>query len=724
MQMVGEVVRSIAVAWKSVRAYPPDHPAVMSAVAAAQRSLDGHLLGTHRLALGAARDGLIHGTDKLSFTLARELAEVLYSRDVAIVVFEEGLDAGELSAFLRLLAADITTGSARPLAEDLAAAGGLKHVRIESVDFSGIRATEDLAEPGPKQVSLWEEILRSVLVGKTLSEDGLRLLGRGQPLSAPIMATLLEDCLRQLGGGAGSAGGVQLARELGEAVGRHLGRSKGGILRREVAQQIVDLARGLPPALRETLLEAALRVLATDEEQPDPLRLVAEAFEPDVMMRAFQRLGLSGVRLSRHGLQVLEALSRSARPQPRPGTADAALVRELSVLFREEDIDRHSPADHQTLLKAASSLELPAVSQALVPKNDAAPRLVTVTEGALSRTLAASLLETLRRQGSREGFEAVLRRLEELYRSLLRQNQVEQAVEVAESLREQREQPGSSGMEQRVAETMARLASGAFVPLLVDALARTGPEAPGLVRRLGEALGPVVIRNLLLTLASEQDRMRRRRIFDTLTSLGPSIVDHATLLLQDPRWFVLRNMIALLRAVGDLTTLPQVRRLAEHADLRVRLEAIKSLFRLDASVPRTLLDDLIASADPKEAEAAVDLVGNYGIVEGLGPLLALLEPRDLRGRRHSLRVKVLRALGELGNPAALDRLGRFFKVSGLTLVNAEERRAAFESLAGYPWEARAPVVQRGLHARDPKIREACQRLAREDAGAREQAEAS
>lgn len=721
MQMVGEVVRSIAVAWKSVRAYPPDHPAVMSAVAAAQRSLDGHLLGTHRLALGAARDGLIHGTDKLSFTLARELAEVLYSRDVAIVVFEEGLDASELSAFLRLLAADTTPGAARPLAEDLAAAG-MKHVRIESVDFSGIRATEDLTEPSSKQVSLWEEILRSVLVGKTLSEDGLRLLGRGQPLSAPLMATLLEDCLRQLGGGG--AGGAQLARELGDAVGKHLGRSKGGVLRRELAQQVVDLARGLPAALRETLLEAALRVLATEEEWPEPLRLVAEAFEPDVMMRAFQRLGLSGVRLSRQGLQVLEALSRCARPEPRPGSAEPALVRELSVLFREEDIDRHSPADHQALLKAASSLELPAVSQAPVPKHDAVPRLATVTEGAVSGALAVSLLDTLRRQGSREGFEAVLGRLEELYRSLLRQNQVERAVEVAESLREQREQRGSSAVEQRLAETMARLASGEFVPLLVDALPRTGPEAPGLVRRLGEALGLVVIRNLLLTLAAEQDRMRRRRIFGTLTSLGPSIVDHATLLLQDPRWFVLRNMIALLRAVGDLTTLPQVRRLAQHADLRVRLEAIKSLFHLDADVPRTLLDELIASADAKEAEAAVDLVGNYGIAEGLEPLLALLEPRDLRGRHRSLRVKALRALGELGDPAALDRLGRFFRVTGLTLVNAEERRAAFESLAGYPWEARAPVVQRGLGARDPKIREACQRLAREDAGAREQAEAS
>ncbi len=723
MALISELVRTLALAWKSSVSYPPDHPSVAASVAAAQRLLQGHLLATHRLSLGALRDGVLHGDQKLDFPLARELGGTLFRCDVAVLTFEEGLEAGELPAFFRLLAAEPTTGVPRPLAEDIAAAG-LRHVRVESVDFSGIRATEDLVEVESRRGSLWEEILRTVLTGKRLSEDGLRLLGLGQPASAPLIGTLLKDCLDQLGGGiSGAALGKQVSGELGEAVGRHLVRSKGPLLRREVAEQIVELARSLPTALREVLLEAALRVLSTDDELPEPLKLLCEGFEPEMVLRAFQRLRLSHLRLSRHGMQLLEALSRSATPQPQRAATDPDLVRELSALFRNEDIDRFSPQDHQALLRSAGSLEVPAASDQVVAGPEAATRLASVSENAVSATLATSLIEALVRQGSREGFEALLGRVEELYRSMLRTGQVAQAVEATESLRALRGR-SSAELEARVAECMARLASGDSIPLLVDALPKTGPEAPGLVRRLGEALGAVVIHNLLLALAAEQDRVRRRHIFDTLTALGPSIVDHATLLLKDQRWFVLRNMMALLRAVGDRTTLPQVRRLAQHADLRVRLEAIKTLFSLDTGVPRSLLDDAIASPDPKEAEAAVVLVGNYGIAEGLEPLLGLLEGWDLRGQRRSLRVKALRALGELGDPAALGPLDRFFKGAWLPVLSAEERRAAYDSLAGYPLEARAPLVQRGLQARDPKVRACCERLAQQDAEARDQAEAS
>jgi hypothetical protein len=87
-------------------------------------------------------------------------------------------------------------------------------------------------------------------------------------------------------------------------------------------------------------------------------------------------------------------------------------------------------------------------------------------------------------------------------------------------------------------------------------------------------------------------------------------------------------------------------------------------------------------------------------------------------------VKVLRALGELGDPAALPRLGRFFKDSWLPLVSTEEKRAAFDSLAGYPLEARGPLVQKGLRARDQKIRATCGRLAQAASFSRDQTEVS
>ena len=104
------------------------------------------------------------------------------------------------------------------------------------------------------------------------------------------------------------------------------------------------------------------------------------------------------------------------------------------------------------------------------------------------------------------------------------------------------------------------------------------------------------------------------------------------------------------------------------------------------------------------------LAGSYGIKEAVDPLLEIVEGLDLLGRRRSLRVKALKALGELGDPAALPRLRRYFRRAPFALVSLEERRAAYRSLPMYPPDARQALVERGLRSRDPEIRRVCEGL--------------
>ncbi len=138
------------------------------------------------------------------------------------------------------------------------------------------------------------------------------------------------------------------------------------------------------------------------------------------------------------------------------------------------------------------------------------------------------------------------------------------------------------------------------------------------------------------------------------------------------------------------------------------MEAIKTLFAFDTTVPQALLDQIIN--DPKLAETAIALVGSYGIREAVAPLLRVLEGRDIFRTRRTLRLLAIKALGELGDPPALPHMRQFFSNSILPWPAREERRAAYESLAGYPAEARAPIVERGLASRDEEIRNICRRL--------------
>jgi HEAT repeat protein len=101
---------------------------------------------------------------------------------------------------------------------------------------------------------------------------------------------------------------------------------------------------------------------------------------------------------------------------------------------------------------------------------------------------------------------------------------------------------------------LEQLASAETLSVLAASLGATpGPSAVQLVR----LLGPSAIRSLLQVLVQEKVRVRRRRILDLLSALGSDVVPEATRWLMDPNWYVVRNIIALLRTVGDRSSLPR-----------------------------------------------------------------------------------------------------------------------------------------------------------------------
>ncbi len=304
----------------------------------------------------------------------------------------------------------------------------------------------------------------------------------------------------------------------------------------------------------------------------------------------------------------------------------------------------------------------------------------------------------------------VLSRVENVFLGYLSGGHFADALEFIRRLQEIAESSGSVEFRGTIQDTLGRLASQATIDSLVDNLHAATPEKTAIIQRLIETMGSAATRTLLITLAEESSRSRRRRLFDFVAKIGPSIVPEVRGFLSDSRWYVVRNMIVLLRSVHDRTSLQQIRELGRHSDLRVRLEAIKTLLALDFTVPRTLLEEVINDPDPKVAETAVALVGNYGIREGVEPLLRVVADKDYFFKRRPIRVLAIKALGELAEPAALEKLRPFFTDSLLPWPAREERRAAYESLAGYPAELRNGFVEKGLRSRDPEIREICKRL--------------
>jgi HEAT repeat protein len=475
-------------------------------------------------------------------------------------------------------------------------------------------------------------------------------------------------------------------------------------------QQAIQLLRSLPDQLRRTVLRKIAEVLAKDDSAGPLLRQFASELPQDEVLEALRYLATMG-NLSTHAmalLQSLAAIETSMRAEP----PSASLIGDLVQLFGEDDVDRFNPTDHAALLEKVS-IHMPQVPMNAVTTIDQlGKRVDTVANEALSRQLARTMVDLISILGASRPPQTVLLRLEGLFRSHLSAGHFEEALELLQRLQEIAMATTSDELRHAIHESIGRLATGETIQALIESLHNSPPEKARAIQRLTEVLGGGARRNLLIALSEEGNRSRRRRLFTFIASLGPVIAPEVTGFLADSRWYVLRNMIVLLRTVNDRTSLPEIRKLARHRDLRVRMEAIKSLFALDTGVPPELLDNLIHDPDPKLAETAVSLIGSAGIKEGLGPLLRVLEGIDIFGGRRSIRVKAIRALGDLADPSALPQLQRFFSDSILPWPSKEERLAAWESLVHYPQEARGELIQKGMQSRDLRIREMCQLMAR------------
>lgn len=721
---VVEFIRALALGWKNLAAYPPGHPVLISSLDLIHRRLSELQGPGGEISLGIVRDGLLYGQEKVDSAYAQKFGNALYTRGVAILQFDPDTNVQAIETFLRMLGGSGDDG--RPIWEELTAAGVMS-IHLTPVDYSEVQISDDLDAERPKTDAeqLWEQILRAIVAGRELSAEGKALLSKRVHSASELAAMILQYVhmieqptefdpdatfgvkftYRIDGGDAAEDVGVRL----GDAICGFITASVGA--RRDVAvKQAIELLKTLPDTMRAAVVRSVMRALAGDESGGALMRDFVENLENDEVLDSLRYLS-SMMALSTHAIRLLETLMRTAKAAvPANAETSKDLVGDLVNLFGEEDIDRFNPDDHRQLLDQVSIRVHDARSSLVRPMADLGDRLQTITPHALSRQLAQTLMSLIRIQGQRKPPWNVLQRLEALFQSDIRDERFTQALEIGRDLQEIAITATNPALQDALHDTFDRLGSPETIRHLIDTM-HTNVDQASSIEGLLEILGTAATKNLLSMLAEENNRSRRRRLFDFVAKLGTISLPQIRPYLNDSRWYVLRNMIALVRVINDRSLLPDIRRCANHPDLRVRLEAIRTLIALEPTPPRGLLEDAIRDPDPKIAEKAITLVGSYGIKEAVDPLLQLVDGNDVWGMRRTLRLRALRALGELAEPSALPRLQRFFTDSFLPWPSKEERYAAYESLAGYPANARASIVEKGMKSRDPYIREVCERMA-------------
>ena len=226
---------------------------------------------------------------------------------------------------------------------------------------------------------------------------------------------------------------------------------------------------------------------------------------------------------------------------------------------------------------------------------------------------------------------------------------------------------------------------------LVDELARMGQPA---VDALASAL------------SQTDDRLSRRVYLEALISLAPVSLPVVEEMMDDPRWFVVRNGTYVLGEVGGARSVELLMGALASAEPKVRREAVLALAKTGGDDAGQLVYGMLDDPATIVRVAAASAVGALGVQRAVRPLTKILEEED----DPDLILAALHALGHLKDPAAVHAIERHAVGTFLRRPPPDLRIAAYQALRriGTPHARR--VLNRGVDDRDPAVKAEVRRL--------------
>lgn len=200
-----------------------------------------------------------------------------------------------------------------------------------------------------------------------------------------------------------------------------------------------------------------------------------------------------------------------------------------------------------------------------------------------------------------------------------------------------------------------RLAS----PERIDALADVDQISDEALERLVAMVGAEqAVAPLLRLLSESSSRSLRRSVFNRLTHMGEHVGRAITPFLEDPRWYVVRNMLELVAALPERPAGLSTLHYASHPDLRVRRAALPLALKEPEARARALTLAIRESDERMVRTGLLEL--KEELPAGIVPLV-VMHCLDDDEQSVSLRLLAIRVLAPSADPQVRDAL---LKVAG------------------------------------------------------------
>jgi len=690
---LAEFLIELSIALHKHAMYPGGHPTLGPAAGQVGARLASLMVERPSLSLGVARDQLVIdgvATDPKNMLL-HDLAERLHRHHIGAVSFTRGVVPSELEEALRVLASD-SEREGEPLGlRPAAQIPRWPHVELypltfERLELVGAPPEGEEAQAGEvtggRGAQLWVGLARAALAVDEMRKA--RAAQQAPPEPQAFRAGM--EAPAAPGDGAAGAGpdGAQAAdtaeaaaepAAVAKAIESH---ERGTAYDQVIVGYLLQIAEELKTsgAAGAAALQKKMSRLITTLDGHTLERLLemggdvgqrrkfvmdaSQGMAVDAVVDIVKAATGTGAPISQAMLRMLAKLGQHAErgPAPRRAIAESALRDQVGELIQGWALADPNPDGYALALQKMSQS-----TSTLVAADEVrfAPEAERIVQMAIETGAAGEPLERA------VGWFVERSRIPDLIDMLEKSPRQSAATEAVRA--------------RVVAPEPLRIALNA-VPLDL-----------GLVDRIAGALGAEAAEPMLQVLADSESRQVRSAIIARLVKMPDAVRPLLSRRLGDERWYVVRNMLCIAADLpggsGDLDAAP----FTQHADARVRREALRVLFRHPTERTRALCRAL-ADPDEKVKRLAVSALAEGGVPDAAVPLLAAIATDHEADEE--LRVATVRSLAGGRGGMALDTLLKLSEVKRRSIMERLSSQgtnpvllAAVQALAAFRTDARA-----------------------------------
>jgi len=247
--------------------------------------------------------------------------------------------------------------------------------------------------------------------------------------------------------------------------------------------------------------------------------------------------------------------------------------------------------------------------------------------------LVAVLFEIVYQTEDKSDIENVFTFLKDVIQYCMKHGYISMALDIMKEAREVIDDPHVSENDKKYIRMLSLYIGNEEIVALLAEFLDSGIEIEeGVFENLVVYFEKNAIEPFVKYLGEMKTIRARKNVIDALISLGKKDIQTLARKLDDQRWYVVRNIIYILRKIGDRRAIDYLLKTIRHGDIRVRKEVIKALGELGGHEVVQTLRECLDDPDVQVRTAAVKAFGSIGSEPAKKILLDKISGKSFKDR--------------------------------------------------------------------------------------------